>query len=66
LQDGKITGEMVMKVFNTPKDWESTGEFSGTHYLLATPLFRTIIKITFKTWHFLKQSEQLILGNGKC
>jgi hypothetical protein len=38
-----------MKVFNTPKkDWES-GEFSGTHYLLATPLFRTIIKITFKT-----------------
>lgn len=68
LQDGKITGEMVMKFFNTPKKiGKIAGEFSGdTLFASYTFIQDDNKKITFKNpMAFLKRGDQLILGNGK-
>jgi hypothetical protein len=68
LKNGKITGEMVMKFFNTPKKiGKIAGEFSGdTLFASYTFIQGDDKKITFKNpMAFLKRGEQLILGNGK-
>lgn len=68
LKNGKITGDMVMKFFNTPKKvGKIAGEFSGdTLFASYTFIQGDNKKITFKNpMAFLKRGDQLILGNGK-
>jgi len=68
LKNGKITGDMMMKFFNTPqKIGKIAGEFSGdTLFVSYTFIQGDNKKITFKNpMAFLKRGEQLILGNGK-
>ena len=68
LKNGKITGDMIMKIFNTPqKVGKIAGEFSGdTLFVSYTFIQGDNKKVTFKNpMAFLKRGEQLILGNGK-
>ena len=68
LQDGKITGNMVMNVFNEPKMiGEISGQFRGDT-LICNYTFNlgTNKEITYKNpMAFLKRENMLILGNGK-
>lgn len=68
LKNGKITGDMVMKFFNTEKKvGKIAGEFSGdTLFASYTFIQGTNEKITYKNpMAFLKRGNELILGNGK-
>ena len=68
LKNGKITGDMIMKIFNTPqKVGKIAGEFSGdTLFVSYTFIQGDNKKVTFKNpMAFLKRGKQLILGNGK-
>ena len=68
LKNGKITGDMVMKFFNTEKKvGKIAGEFSGdTLFASYTFIQGDNKKVTFKNpMAFLKRGDQLILGNGK-
>lgn len=68
LQNGKITGSMVMNVFNEPKRiGEIAGEFRGdTLFCAYTFILETDKKITHKNpMAFLKQGNGFILGDGK-
>lgn len=68
LKDGKITGNMVMKIVDTPKkQGEITGEFRGDT-LFADYSFTEGMngKVTYKNpLALLKKGNELILGNGK-
>jgi hypothetical protein len=68
LKNGKITGNMVMKVFNMPKkEGEIAGEFRGdTLFVAYTFIQDGYKKITYKNpMAFLKRGNELILGNGQ-
>ena len=68
LENGKITGDMVMKFFNMSKKvGKIAGEFSGdTLFASYTFIQGTNDKITYKNpMAFLKRGNELILGNGK-
>jgi hypothetical protein len=68
LKNGKIAGEMVMKIENMPKkDGKIAGEFRGdTLFVAYTFIHGANDKITFKNpMAFLKQEDKLVLGNAK-
>jgi hypothetical protein len=68
LKNGKITGDMVMKLFNMPKKvGKLAGEFSGdTLFVSYTFIQGANEKKTYKNpMAFLKRGNELILGNGK-
>ena len=68
LKNGKITGDMVMKIFNMPKKvGKIDGEFRGdTLFASYTFIQGTYDKLTYKNpMAFLKRGNELILGNGK-
>lgn len=68
LKDGKITGNMEMKVFNRPKRvGEIAGEFHGdTLFVDYSFIQGTNENRTFKNpMAMLKRGDTLILGNGK-
>ncbi|RTY73213.1 hypothetical protein EKL99_03010 [Flavobacterium sp. ZB4P23] len=68
LQNGKITGNMVMKIFNMPKKTgKINGEFRGdTLFADYSFIQGTYDKITYKNpLAMLKKGNELILGNGK-
>lgn len=68
LKNGKITGDMVMKMLNYPnKVGKIAGEFRGdTLFAAYTFIEVTNDKITFKNpIAFLKRGNEMILGNGK-
>lgn len=68
LKDGKITGNMEMKIFNMPeKTGEIVGEFQGdTLFASYTFIQGGYEKKTYKNpMAFLKKGDELILGNGK-
>lgn len=68
LKNGKIGGNMVMKVANSPeKDGEIKGEFHGdTLFVDYTFNDATNKNAKFKNpMAFLKRDKQLILGNGE-
>jgi hypothetical protein len=67
LKNGKITGDMVMKVASAPeKTGEIKGEFHGdTLFADYTFIVGANKNTTFKNpMAFLKREKQLILGNG--
>ncbi|MEP6932279.1 MAG: hypothetical protein ABI850_19805 [Flavobacterium sp.] len=67
LKNGKISGNMVMKVFSAPeKTGDITGEFHGdTLFADYTFINATNKNTKFKNpMAFLKREKQLILGNG--
>jgi len=68
LTTGKITGDMVMKVFNkAEKVGKIAGEFRGDT-LFADYSFTLVAndKVTYKNpMALLKRGNELILGNGK-
>lgn len=68
LKNGKITGNMEMAIFNSPKKMgEISGEFRGDT-LFANYVFKEAGNKdrTFKNpMAFLKQNNELILGNGE-
>jgi hypothetical protein len=68
LKSGKITGDMVMKVFNkAEKVGKITGEFRGDT-LFVDYSFTLVAndKVTYKNpLALLKRGSELILGNGK-
>jgi hypothetical protein len=66
-KSGEITGEMVMNIENMPKKiGEIAGEFRGdTLFASYTFIQGDYKKRTYKNpMAFLKQGDQLILGNG--
>lgn len=68
LKDGKITGNMVMKILDMPeKIGEITGEFRGdTLFVDYSFIQGTNEKRTFKNpMAMLKRGDTLILGNGE-
>ena len=68
LENGKISGNMEMKVFDMPeKVGKIAGEFRGdTLFVAYTFIQGANDKVTFKNpMAFLKRGNQLILGNGK-
>lgn len=68
LKNGKITGQMEMKLFNMPiKLGNIAGEFRGdTLFAAYTFIQGANDKITYKNpLAFLKRENQLILGNGE-
>ena len=68
LKDGKISGNMDMKLLNMPiKVGKISGEFRGdTLFADYTFIQGTNDKVIFKNpMAFLKRGEELILGNGK-
>lgn len=68
LKDGKITGNMVMKILDMPeKIGEITGEFRGdTLFVDYSFIQGTDEKRTFKNpMAMLKRGDTLILGNGE-
>lgn len=68
LKNGKITGDMVMKLINMPvKHGKIDGEFRGdTLFASYTFIQGTNDKITYKNpMAFLKRGNELILGNAK-
>ena len=67
LKNGKITGDMVMKVASSPeRTGEIKGEFHGdTLFADYTFIVGANKNTTFKNpMAFLKREKQLILGNG--
>lgn len=67
LKNGKISGDMVMKVANAPeRTGEVAGEFKGDTLFVDYTFTDTEHKETkFKNpMAFLKRNNQLILGNG--
>jgi hypothetical protein len=68
LENGKLSGNMVMKVFNEPK---KTGKIAGEFHGDTLIAYYTFImganeKVTFKNpMAFLKRGDSLVLGNGK-
>ncbi|TDW52551.1 hypothetical protein EV144_1011242 [Flavobacterium sp. 270] len=66
LKNGKLTGNMVMKVTSSQKIGEITGEFHGdTLFADYTFVEATNKSVKFKNpMAFLKRESQLILGNG--
>ncbi len=67
LKDGKINGDLVMKVYGTPQKYgEVIGEFKGdTLFVDYTFTEGTNKDVKFKNpMAFLKREKQLILGNG--
>ena len=67
LKDGKIGGSLVMNVFDEPKrEGEIEGEFKGDTLFCSYTFILTKDKSkTYKNpMAFLKQGEELILGNG--
>lgn len=68
LKSGKISGDMVMKVDNTPiKVGKIAGEFRGDTLFAAYTFIQGKNKeVTFKNpMAFLKRGNELILGNGE-
>lgn len=68
LKDGKITGNMVMKILDMPeKLGEITGEFRGDTLFVDYSFIQvTNEKRTFKNpMAMLKRGDTLILGNGE-
>jgi hypothetical protein len=68
LKNGKITGDMVMKIVDMPaKVGKIAGEFRGdTLFADYSFIQGTNDKVTFKNpMAFLKHDSQLILGSGK-
>nr|WP_315252078.1 hypothetical protein [uncultured Flavobacterium sp.] len=68
LKNGKITGDMVMKIENMPnKVGEIAGKFRGdTLFADYSFIQGTNAKVTFKNpMAFLKYGNELILGSGK-
>lgn len=68
LKNKKITGNMVMKVFNRAKKvGKIAGEFRGdTLFVAYTFIQAANNKVTYKNpMAFLKKGNELILGNGK-
>jgi hypothetical protein len=68
LENGKITGNMEMIIFNMPKkQGEISGEFRGdTLFASYTFVQGGYTKKTYKNpMAFLKKDNELILGNGK-
>jgi len=68
LKDGKINGDMVMKIDNMPiKDGEIVGEYHGDTLISAYTFIQGANeKMTYKNpMAFLKKADTLILGNGK-
>lgn len=68
LKNGKISGDMVMKIDNMPKkEGKIAGEFRGdTLFVAYTFIQGAYDKITLKNpMAFLKRENELILGNGK-
>jgi hypothetical protein len=68
LKNGKINGDMVMKIENMPnKVGEIAGEFRGdTLFADYSFIQGTNAKVTFKNpMAFLKHENELILGSGK-
>ncbi|WP_369765346.1 hypothetical protein [Flavobacterium sp. WC2429] len=68
LKSGKIKGDMVMKIFNMPKKTgKIAGEFRGDTLFASYTFYQGgYEKKTYKNpMAFLKNGEELILGNGK-
>ncbi len=68
LKNGKISGDMVMKLINMPiKSGKISGEFRGdTLFADYSFIQGTNDKVVFKNpMAFLKSGKELILGNGK-
>jgi hypothetical protein len=68
LKNGKITGDMVMKIIDMPeKTGKITGEFHGdTLFADYSFIQGTNDKVKFKNpMAFLKKGDELILGSGK-
>ncbi|MFA9188698.1 hypothetical protein AAGV33_15360 [Flavobacterium sp. FBOR7N2.3] len=68
LKDGKITGDMVMKIFTMPKKvGEITGEFHGDTLFVDYSFSegKDEKKIFKNPLAMLKKGDTLILGNGK-
>ena len=68
LKNGKITGDMIMKIENMPnKIGKIAGEFRGdTIFADYSFIQGTNDKVTFKNpMAFLKRENELILGSGK-
>ncbi|MGQ7947652.1 hypothetical protein [Flavobacterium sp. WC2509] len=68
LKSGKITGDMIMKIADSPeKVGEIAGEFHGdTLFADYSFIQGTNDKVTFKNpMAFLKKGNELILGSGK-
>jgi hypothetical protein len=68
LEDGKITGDMEMRILDMPvKRGKLSGEFRGdTLFASYTFIQGGYEKKTYKNpMAFLKKADELILGNGK-
>jgi hypothetical protein len=68
LNDGKISGDLVMNVFNEPlREGEIEGEFRGdTLFCSYTFTLATNRTITYKNpMAFLKKGDELIMGDGE-
>lgn len=67
LENGKVTGDMVMKVFNkAEKVGKIAGEFRGDTLFVDYSFISGTDKATYKNpMALLKQGNELILGNGK-
>jgi hypothetical protein len=68
LKDGKITGNMVMKILDMPKKvGKITGEFHGDTLFVDYSFFQGANekKIFKNPMAFLKKGNELILGSGK-
>lgn len=67
LATGKITGDMVMKVFNrAEKVGKIAGEFRGDTLFVDYSFISGTDKATYKNpMALLKRGNELILGNGK-
>ena len=68
LKSGKVSGDLVMKLFANPKKiGEIYGEFHGDTLLVSyTFIDEGNEKVTYKNpMAFLKKGDELILGNGK-
>ncbi len=67
LKNGKVTGDMVMKVFNrAEKVGKIAGEFRGDTLFVDYSFISGKDKATYKNpMALLKRGNELILGNGK-
>lgn len=67
LKDGKITGKMVMKVFERAvKNGDIVGSFHGDTLLVDYSFTQGLNKTTFKNpMALLKKDNELIMGSGK-
>lgn len=67
LENGKITGDMVMKVFNrAEKVGKIAGEFRGDTLFVDYSFVSGTDKAIYKNpMALLKRGKELILGNGK-